>query len=186
MSTVVASPPVATPETAASRDLAVNGLVLGFAGAMWLGWAQEAPPAGWSIPLSICSALGLLVAITGGVLTWRRRHGSSAMAAEKGRRTYYRVVGLEGAAIAIGGTALGVTGHSAYTAAWVLFVVGAHFVPLGRLFRIRSLGLVGVLSVLVSVVAAILGLLGTVAPSAIAGGVGGLLLISFGAWSLLR
>jgi hypothetical protein len=79
---------------------------------------------------------------------------------------------------------LGVTGHSAYTAAWDLFVVGAHFVPLGRLFRIRSLVVVGVLSVRVSAVAA--GLHGTLAPSAIAGGAGGLLLILFGAWSLSR
>lgn len=184
MSTVVAPERGASLGAAAPRDLAVNGLVLGFAGAMWLGWAQDAPPAGWALPLSICSGLGLLVAIVGGVLTWRRRHGDSAMASSAGRRTYYRVVGLEGAVIAVGGTALGVTGHSGYTAALVLFIVGAHFVPLGRLFRIRSLVVVGVLSVLVSLVATVFGLLGTVAPSAIAGGVGGLLLIVFGAWSL--
>ena len=175
-----------TQHAAATRDLAVNGLVLGFAGAMWLGWAQASPPTGWALPLSICSGLGLLVAIAAGVLVWRHRHGDSAMATTVGRRTYYRVVGIEGAVIAVGATVLGVTGHSAYTAAWVLFIVGAHFLPLGRLFRIQSLMVVGVLSVVVSALAAILGLQGTVAPSAIAGGVGGLLLILFGAWSLSR
>jgi hypothetical protein len=63
--------------------------------------------------------------------------------------------------------------------------VGAHFIPLGRLFRIQSLTVVGVLTVVLSVAAALEGLLGTVAPTAIAGGVGGVLLIIFGAWSLL-
>ena len=67
---------------------------------------------------------------------------------------------------------------------WVLFIVGAHFVPLGRLFRIDSLVVVGILVIMVSVGAAIAGLLGTIAPTAIAGGVGGVLLILFGAWSL--
>ena len=91
---------------------------------------------------------------------------------------------LEALIIAGGATALGITGHSAYIAAWVLFIVGAHFVPLGRLFRIDSLVVVGILVIMVSVGAAIAGLLGTIAPTAIAGGVGGVLLILFGAWSL--
>jgi hypothetical protein len=172
--------------SATPRDLAVNGLVLGFAGAMWLGWAQEGPPAGWSVPLSIGSVVGVLVAVLAGVLTWRSRHGASAMADERGRRTYYRVVGVEVAAIAVGATALGISGQSEYIAAWILFVVGVHFVPLGRLFHIGSLKVVGVLAAVVSVVAVATGLLWTVLPSAVAGGVGGLLLVVFGAWSLLR
>lgn len=182
--TAVTSTHPAPTGAATRRDLAVNGLILGFAGAMWLGWAQQDPPAGWSVPLSVCSGVGIVAAIVGGVLAWRNRHGASAMATDLGRRTYYRVVGLEAVVIAVGATALGVTGHSDYIAALVLFVVGAHFVPLGRLFRIRSLVIVGVLVVATSVAAALEGLLGTVAPSAIAGGAGGILLILFGAWSL--
>ncbi len=170
--------------TAAARDRAVNGLVLGFAGAMWLSWAQQGPPAGWPLPLAVGSGIGLLVAVLGGVLAWRRRHGASAMSDPRGRRTYNRTVGIESAAIAAGSTALGITGHSAYIAVWILFVVGAHFVPLGRLFRIRSLVVVGVVLIPVSVTAAVIGLVWTVAPSAVAGGIGGLLLVGFGAWSL--
>lgn len=170
---------------ATPRDLAVNGLVLGFAGAMWLGWGQDGAPAGWVVPLAVCSAVGLLVAVVGVIRTWQYRRGDSAMSQPQGRRTYRRVVGLEAVAIAAGGTALGVTGHTAYTAVWVLFIVGLHFVPLGRLFRIQSLAVVGVLAVLASVGAAISGLTGTAAPTAVAGGVGGILLIVFGAWSLL-
>jgi len=170
--------------TATPRDLAVNGLVLGFAGAMWLSWGQSGAPAGWAVPLTIMSAVGIIVAIVGAVRTWQHRHGESAMSQLQGRRTYRRVVILEALIIAGGATALGITGHSAYIAAWVLFIVGAHFVPLGRLFRIDSLVVVGILVIMVSVGAAIAGLLGTIAPTAIAGGVGGVLLILFGAWSL--
>jgi hypothetical protein len=79
---------------------------------------------------------------------------------------------------------LAITGHSDYIAVWILFVVGVHFVPLGRLFRIRSLVVVGVVLIPVSVAAAVIGLVWTVLPSAIAGGIGGLLLVGFGAWSL--
>jgi hypothetical protein len=168
----------------AARDRAVNGLVLGVAGAMWLGWAQQGPPAGWSVPLAVASGLGVVVAVFGGVLAWRRRHGDSAMAEPRGRRTYYRVVGIESLAIAVGSMLLAITGHSDYIAVWILFVVGVHFVPLGRLFRIRSLVVVGVALIPVSVVAAVIGLVWTVLPSAIAGGIGGVLLVGFGAWSL--
>lgn len=171
---------------ATRRDLAVNGLILGFAGAMWLGWAQDDPPAGWSLPLGIASALGLLVAVLAGVLTWRARRGASAMADPRGRRTYFRVLGVEAGAILVGATGLGIGGQTAQLAPWVLLVVGVHFVPLSSLFGIRSLAVAGGLLVVVSVAATIVGVVSTVAPSAVAGGVGGPVLIGFGAWSLLR
>lgn len=178
--TVPARAIAATP-----RDLAVNGLILGFAGAVWLSWGQDGAPAGWAVPLTVCSAVGIVVAIAGAIRTWQHRHGESAMSQVQGRRTYRRVVILESLVIAGGATALGVTGHYPYIAPWVLLVVGLHFVPLGRLFRIQSLVVLGVLTVVVSVAAAIEGLLGTVSPTTIAGGVGGMLLIMFGAWSIL-
>ena len=54
----------ARPATA--RDLAVNAAVLGVAAMVWFGWAQEAPPAGWSVPLGIGSVLGVLIAFLAG------------------------------------------------------------------------------------------------------------------------
>lgn len=54
-------------------------------------------------------------------------------------KRYGRTVGIEFAAILIGAAALIVLNNPGYVAAWVLFVVGVHFVPLARLFRIPSL-----------------------------------------------
>jgi hypothetical protein len=71
-------------------------------------------------------------------------------------------------AIVVGAAVLAISDEGAYTAAWVLFVVGAHFVPLGRLFRIGSLQLAGVILVVISIVATLIGLIGTALPSAAA------------------
>jgi hypothetical protein len=151
---------------------------------MWFGWAQQGPPAGWSVPLTVGAVLGLLVAMIAAVLTWRHRNGGSAMGDLRGRRTHLRVVGAEVAAIAVGAAALGISGRSAYLAAWILFVVGAHFVPLGRLFRITGLVVAGVVLVVVSAAAAVVGVVGTALPSAVAGAGGGLVMVISGALSL--
>lgn len=168
-----------------ARDLAVNAAILGVAAMAWFGWAQEAPPAGWSIPLGIGSAVGVLIAVLAGVSAWRSRHSGSAMADASGRRTYYWAVGVEAAAIVVGAVVLTSTGQSAYISPWVLFVVGVHFLPLSRLFAIRSLVPAGVLLVVASAAAVIAALVATVAPSAVAGAAGGVILAGFAIWSLL-
>ena len=89
------------------------------------------------------------------------------------RRGYWRVVATELALCAVGTVGLGGSGQSAYIAAWILLVVGAHFVPLGRLFAIGSLVLAGRVLVVVAVAAAVTGLVSTVAPSFVAGAGGG-------------
>lgn len=170
---------------ATARDLSVNAAILGFAAAAWFGWAQQAPPPSWTMPLTIGSILGLVVCALAGLSAWRSRQSGSAMDAESGRRTYYWTVGVEGASIVVGAVALTSSGQSAFIAPWVLFVVGVHFLPLSNLFAIRSLAPAGVLLVVVSAIAVVVGLLGTVAPSAVAGGIGGLVLVAFAAASLL-
>ena len=175
------------PEAAASgRDLAVNGLVLGVAGMIWFGWAQAEPPAGWATPLVIGSVLAMLLAVIGVPLTRRHRHGPSAARDPRGRRTYGWVVGIETLTIAAGAAILAGTGLAAYLPAWILFVVGMHFLPLARLFRIRSLGVTGLLLVVISAVAAVAGRSGSAPPSTVAGGAGGLILVMSGALSLFR
>lgn len=169
---------------ATARDLAVNGAILGVAAAAWFGWAQEAPPAGWPVALGIGSVLGLLIAVFGVVTARRNRASGSAMAEWSGRRQYYRTVGLEGGLIVVGAVALGSTHHSAYVAPWVLFVVGAHFLPLSRLFAIRLLVPAGVLLAVAAVVAVVVSLLWTVQPSAVAGAAGGVILAVFAVLSL--
>ncbi|GLY64718.1 hypothetical protein [Amycolatopsis taiwanensis] len=171
---------------ATARDLSVNAAVLGVAATVWFGWAQEAPPAGWSLPLGIGSGTGVLIAVLAGVSAWRSWRSGSAMADASGRRTYNWAVGAEVVAIAVGVVALALIGQSAYLAPWILFVVGTHFVPLGDLFVIRSLKLAGVLLAVVSAVAVVVGLMWTVTPSAVAGGAGGVVLVAFAIWALLK
>ena len=135
----------APPATAAyPRDLATTALILGGAGFVWFGWAQAGPPAGWSIPLGIGSAAGLAVALAGGVLSWRPRSGAAAMHDPRLRSGYWRVVAFEVIAIVLGVIALEATGQRAYLPAWILLIVGVHFIPLARLFGTPGLRLAGV------------------------------------------
>jgi hypothetical protein len=166
------------------RDAAASALVLGIAGASWAGWGQEAPPAGWSLPLTIGSCLGLLLALAAGIRTVRYRAGASAMRTARGRRAYFVTLGVEVAVIGVGVAVLSVIGRTDYLAAWILFVVGAHFLPLGRLFLVTGLIVAGVLLVGVAAAAAVVGALGGPAPSAVAGAGGVLVMVVFGVVSL--
>lgn len=180
------SVPRTIPRAPAQRDLAANALVLGLAGTMWFGWAQQGPPAAWQTALSVGSVVGVLVAVVAVVTVGRLRRGPSAIHVPGAERTYRRVVGVEVAAILLGVLVLGLGGLSAYLSAWILFVVGVHFLPLGRLFGIADLGVVAVLLVMVSVAAMATGVSGAVLPSAVAGGGGGGVMVLAGAVSLWR
>jgi hypothetical protein len=168
------------------RDVAATALVLGVASSAWWGWGASALPAGWQLVAGLGSGLGLLVALIGGVLVWRRRRTGSVMADPANRRTYHRVVGLEVVLIAVGAAALTAIGGSDYLSAWVLLVVGGHFLPLARLFRVRSLAVCGALLVAAAVVAAavaaaVVGGLNLALSAAVAGPAGGILMAAFGA-----
>jgi hypothetical protein len=166
------------PSTTGSvRDRAVTGLILGIAGAAWFGWAHEGPPAGWSVPLDIGSFASIAVAVACGVLIRLRRGGPSAMDDPGTRRRYFWIVGIEVAAILVGVAALNLTGHPGYLSAWVLFVVGVHFVPLARLFATPGLTVAGIVAAVAAVVATIVGATGPVPPSAVAGSIGGVTML---------
>ena len=170
----VTRPATAGPAASYPRDMAVTGAILGVAGMAWFGWGQAAVPASGLIPLRIGSVACLLVAI-GSVVTVRRaRSAASAMHDPVVRRHYRTVVGIEVALIVAGAAVLGPSGHPAYLAPWVLFVVGAHFIPLARVFADSGLITPGVLLMLIAAAAAITGAATTVAPSTVAGAGGGL------------
>lgn len=168
------------------RDAAATALVLGFAGSAWGGWANANPQAGWALPLGIGSGLGLLLAVVAGIRTFRYRAGESAMGERRGRLAYYRTVGIEAALILLGVLGLNLTGQQDYLAAWVLFVVGAHFIPLGRLFRIGGLIVAGGLLVAVAGAAVLAGVVGWLAPSVVAGTGGLVVMVVAGVFELGR
>lgn len=168
------------------RDLATTALILGVAGFAWFLWGRAAPPAGWSVPLELGAAAGLAVAVAGGVLARRLRAGRSAMDDAGARRAYWRVVAIEAAAICLGAGALAVAGQAAYIPAWILLTVGAHFIPLARLFRNARLTVAGLLLIAVAAAGAAAGITGAALPSAVAGGGGGLVCVGFAAACLYR
>jgi hypothetical protein len=177
------------------RDLAVNTAILGFAAAAWFGWAQQDPPAGWAAFLSVGSVMGMITTAGGAVAAWRSRGPAggapSAMADPANRRGYHRTVGAEVLACVAGAVLLGRAGAGDYVAPWILFVVGVHFLPLARVFRIRSLVPLAAVCALTAVAAVLIGRDGAAHPSAVAGAGGGLALLveslaSLVSWRRLR
>jgi hypothetical protein len=97
------------------------------------------------------------------------RWAGSAMASPGLRRAYWRIVAGEVIAILIGVAGLGMSGRPGYRPAWVLLIVGAHFIPLGRLFGSSGLILSGAALIAVAAGAAAAGVAGAAPPSTIAG-----------------
>lgn len=167
-------------------DLSVSALILGFAAMMWFGWGQAQPPAGWGLPLTIGLFAAIAVEGFAGSAVARFRRGATAIGDQRVRRGYWITIGAEVAAIALGAVALGLAGRPAYTAPWILLVVGVHFVPLGRLFGSVDLLWSGPVLCAVAIAGAVTGAVSAVAPSAVTGGFGGLVLVVTAAVSLRR
>ena len=102
------------------------------------------------------------------------------------RRAYWRIVGTEVATCLLGVVVLGVAGQTGFLAAWILLVVGVHFLPLGRVFRITELYAAGIVVSVIAVAAAITGAATSVAPSTVAGAGGGLVCLIAALFCLRR
>jgi hypothetical protein len=116
------------------RDIAVTAAVFGVAAFVWFGWAQEAPPARWRVPLAAGSGLGLVLAVIGVLLTWQHWGPESALAAGEARRTFGIVCGIEFGLAGLGAGLLGAWKRPQWIATWIAFVVGIHFIPLAFIF----------------------------------------------------
>ena len=159
-------------------DLSITALILGVAAMMWFGWGQAQPPSGWGIPLIIGTFVAVAVAVFAGKDVVRFRRSATAMRDRRVRRGYWITVGGETAASVLGAAALALTGRSAFTAPWILLVVGVHFLPLGRLFGAADLLWAGLLLSVVAIAGAVTGAVSAVAPSAVTGAFGGLVLVA--------
>ena len=109
-----------TRAEATSGDLAVTALILGIAAVLWFGWGQADPPSGWSLPLNVGTFAAIAVALGAGGVVARFHRGATAMADPRVRRGYGITVGVEVAACGLGAAGLGLAGHSAYIAPWIL------------------------------------------------------------------
>jgi hypothetical protein len=124
---------------ALERDGLPGVLIAGGFGVGWALWAASgfsgAAAAGVRIAGAIVGAGIVIVALVS-----YRRAAASAPTADRGSgsmfasRGYRVVVAAELVALVAGNALLGVNGQNGYVAAWTAFVVGAHFIGLGRLF----------------------------------------------------
>jgi hypothetical protein len=128
----------------------------------------------------------IAIAVVAGIRMCKVRHGTTAMESRPVRRAYGITVGIEAAACGLGAAGLALAGRPAYTAPWILLVVGVHFLPLGRLFAAVDLLWSGLLLSAIAIAAAVTGVVSAVAPSAVAGGLGGLVLVAAAVTSLWR
>ncbi|CAL9545716.1 hypothetical protein SUDANB121_04350 [Nocardiopsis dassonvillei] len=118
------------------RDATMTTAVLGFFAAAWFGWAQERPPGGpatrW---LGGGSALGVLLAVAGGVLSWLHWDTGSVLGEGSAMALYLIVLGVEFGAALLGVLVLLAMGRSEYLAPWVCLVVGVHFFPMAPILE---------------------------------------------------
>jgi hypothetical protein len=112
----------------------------------------------WGVSALGTAALPLVlvpVVVSGGIIAAAARR--QEVATPEQRRRTGKVVGwatgLEVAAIFAANFALGVTGHTAYSACATLGLVGLHFFPLGYFLRTRAHYALGVAAVALAVAA---------------------------------
>ena len=180
--TADASPPVARLW---ERGEVIGAAVLAVAGIAWFGWAQADSPRSWAPYLAVGSVVcGLLLVALVVLLVRPLTTPGSPMAKPRARHRYWVTVGIEVVAIVGGNLLLAACGYSAYVAAWTLFVVGVHFVPLARIFHAHGLAATGVVVAAVAVAAACAGSASDLAPSTVAGAGGGLVFMGYAAWVL--
>ncbi len=116
-----------------TRDAVATVAVLAFFASSWFGWAQERPPRAWRLPLAFASVGSVLLAVLGGVLTWRHWTDGSVFNRASTSQSFGIVVGIEVVVAGIGAFLLRRSHKSEFTPAWIALVVGAHLVPLAPL-----------------------------------------------------
>jgi hypothetical protein len=136
--------PNSLPRTAANvRGAALGALVLTAFGSVW----AVLPLASLETPQGLPIALVAVVAVVLMGLAIRRALTADSLpspedeeAAQQGRRAgmaFGVIFALEGATIGVGAVLLGKAGLSAWIPPFAAVVVGLHFLPLARVFRVR-------------------------------------------------
>ena len=142
------------PRTAANvRGAAVGALILTAFGTAWAILALTSLPAPPTLPIALVAVLAL--ALMG--LSVRRALTASSLpspedkeAARQGQKAgiaFGIIFTLEGAIIAVGAVLLAKAGQSSWIPLFAALVVGVHFLPLARVFRVPLYTWTGVATV---------------------------------------
>ncbi|MEH0973373.1 hypothetical protein V6U77_19825 [Micromonospora sp. CPCC 205546] len=158
------------------RDASATAVVFGLFASSWFGWAQEAPPRRWPPFLGVGSALSLLTAVAGGILTWRRWSDPTAFDAETSR-AFGVVVGIEFGAAALGAGLLALRRRRDLIPVWVALVVGVHLFPVAALIDYPLIHVVAALVTAVALAAVPVARARAVAVSAVVGLATGVVLL---------
>lgn len=168
------------------RDNAMSVTILGFFAFAWFGWAQEAPPGRWRLPLGLGAVVSIVIAITGGFLTWRQRSESSALDDSGAMTRFIIIFWIEVILIAVGNGLLAWRGQATWISSWTAFIVAIHFLPLGSVFNDGGFYALGVVATIVVIGAFVTAREQSIAPSALTGAGIGIVFAAFAAWYLWR
>lgn len=159
-----------------AKDAAICAAIFAGAGIAWFGWGQLGGRfAGVLIAASIAGSLLLLVSI----LILVRTPGRPTLSVDPTvRRTYNLALVGEVAAIVIAAALLNRGGLPEYLPAATLAIVGVHFVPLARAFRLPIVGYAAWACLAVSGLAVIAGASGWLPAPTVAGLGGGAALLT--------
>ena len=134
------------------RDAAMTAAIFGFFASGWFGWAQEAPPPGWSRRLAVGSVLSIAVAVAGGVVGWQHWSDGTVFGPETSR-DFGIVVGIEFGLAGLGAIILALRKRKEFIPPWVAFVVGVHLFPVAVILHYPLIHLIGALVTIASLVA---------------------------------
>ncbi|GAB7045641.1 hypothetical protein [Catenuloplanes indicus] len=166
------------------RDAAMTAVIFGFFSTMWFGWAQEKPPLTWRRPLIGGAALGTLTLAAGLAVALLNWSGGTAFDADTSR-TFGIVVGIECAAMGLGGGLLAALKRTDWISAWIAFVVGAHLFPVAAILDHPLIHVAAALVTLVSLAGVPIARARSLTPSALIGTASGISLLMVALTSLL-
>ncbi|RKN85946.1 hypothetical protein [Paenibacillus ginsengarvi] len=168
------------------RDYAMYAAVFGLFSMSWFGWAQEKPRESWRLYLGIASGLALLVCLTGVYLSITNWSAPSALNDDRAFRAYLIAFYTEIVLAGGGSYLLYRAKKKDFTAPWITFIVGLHFISLKSVFEDSGLYVLAALMVAVAAVSVYVARRLGVAPSAITGIGSGASLFVFALLGLLR
>lgn len=166
------------------RDAAMTAVIFGFFSTTWFGWAQEKPPLTWRRPLIGGAALGGLTLAAGLAVALTHWSGGTAFDADTSR-AFGIVVGVECAAMGLGGGLLAALKRTDWIAAWIAFVVGVHLFPVAAIIDYPLIHVAAALVTLVSLAGVPVARARALTPSALVGAGSGVSLLAVALVSLL-